>query len=456
MAVNTTEGGLSAPTRHNIEWKEKEFYDKNSIDDELSRVFEACHGCRRCVSLCQAFPTLFDLIDESENFDLESVDKKDYSKVVDECYLCDLCYQTKCTYVPPHEWAIDFPHLMLRAKAEKFKNKEQKKSKLIQIRNNLLSSTDKLFSLFSKPVIANITNYLFSKKAIRIILENILKIHRNADIPKMNPVNLKSRFKKINLKAINEADIMQTKKTRGKVKLFATCYCSNSTPEIAEDLIKVFNHNNIKIEIFNQENCCGMPKLELGDLESVENLKNKNIPNLARAVREGFDIVSPVPSCVLMFKQELPLLFPNDEDVKLVQKSIFDPFEYLNLRDEEGLFNNDFKESKGKIAYQTACHQRVQNFGPKTKTILSKIPDSEITMIERCSGHDGTYAIKLESFENSLKIKRPVVSRIKKDDYKVFTSDCPMAAKHIGNDLDKNNIEVELHPISILKSAYKI
>lgn len=456
MAVNTTEGGLSAPTRHNIDWKENKFYDKNSINDELTRVFEACHGCRRCVSLCQAFPTLFDLIDESENFDLESVDKKDYVKVVDECYMCDLCYQTKCPYVPPHEWAIDFPHLMLRAKAEKFKNNEKKENKIIKLRNYLLSSTDILFSSLSKPVIANIVNFIFSKKIIRIFLENVLKIHRDADLPRMSPVNLKTRLKKLNLKIIGQKDIVKTNKTKGKVKLFSTCYCSNSTPEIAEDLIKVFIHNNIQTEIFDQENCCGMPKLELGDLKSVEYLKNKNIPNLAKAVKDGYDIVSPVPSCVLMFKQELPLLFPNDKDVKLVQKNIFDPFEYLNLRDEEGLFNENFKESKGKIAYQTACHQRVQNFGPKTKSILSKIPESEITMIERCSGHDGTYAIKLESFENSIKIRRPVVSRIKKDSYKIFTSDCPMAAKHISNDLDNNEIEVKLHPISILKSAYGI
>lgn len=453
MSVNTTEGGLSAPTRHNIGWKEDLFYDTTSINNELSRVFEACHGCRRCVSLCEAFPTLFDLIDESENFDLESVDTKDFIKVVDECYMCDLCYQTKCPYVPPHEWAIDFPHLMLRAKAEKFKTQNNNTKKMMRLRNYILSSTDIVFKKGSYPIISNLINYLLTNRIVRIILEKILKIHRDADLPLMNSNNIKKRFEKIRSYKIN---ITKTQKTNGKVKLFSTCYCTSSHPELAEDLIKVFLHNNIQTEIFNNENCCGMPKLELGDLKSVEELMKKNIPNLAKAVKEGYDLVSPVPSCVLMFKQELPLLFPDIEDVKLVQKSIFDPFEYLNLRDEEGLFNSEFKNSTGKIAYQTACHQRVQNFGPKTKNILSKIPGSEITMIERCSGHDGTYAIKLESFKKSLKIRKPVVSRIEKGEYKVFTSDCPMAAKHIGNALNKNNIEIELHPISILKSAYEI
>ena len=453
MSVNTTEGGLSAPTRHNIKWKEELFYDNTSLNNELSRVFEACHGCRRCVNLCEAFPTLFDLIDESENFDLESVNTKDFNKVVDECYMCDLCYQTKCPYVPPHEWAIDFPHLMLRAKAAKFKKQNINTKKMTRLRNYILSSTDMTFKNCSYPIISNIINYLLSNKIIRVILEKTLKIHRNADLPAMNSNNIKKRFEKIKSSKIN---ITKTKKTKGRVKLFSTCYCASSEPKLAEDLIKVFLHNNIQIEIFKNENCCGMPKLELGDLKSVEELKKKNIPYLVEVIKKGYDIVSPVPSCVLMFKQELPLLFPDDNDVKLVQKNIFDPFEYLNLRDEEGLFNSKFKNTAGKIAYQTACHQRVQNFGPKTKTILSKIPGSEITMIERCSGHDGTYAIKLESFEKSLKIRKPVISRIEKNNYKVFTSDCPMAAKHVGNALNRNNIKIELHPISILKSAYEI
>ena len=451
MSVKITEGGLSAPTRHNIKWKENAFLDKALVNNELMRVFEACHGCRRCVSLCEAFPTLFDLIDGSENFDLESVDKKDYLKVVDECYLCDLCYQTKCPYVPPHEWAIDFPHLMLRAKAEKFER--QKLKKTIRFRNYILSSTDIIFKNSSKPIISNIINFILKLKLIRIILEKFIGIHRNAELPKMDSNNLKKRFKKIINKKNN---ITKTSKTKGKVKLFASCYCSNSEPGLAEDLIRVFIHNNIQTEISEQEYCCGMPKLELGDLKSVEKLKEKNIPLLVQAIKDGYDIVSPVPSCVLMFKQELPLLFPNDKDVILVQKNMFDPFEYLSLRDEEGLFNSNFKNTSGKIAYQTACHQRVQNFGPKTKLILSKIPESDITIIERCSGHDGTYAIKAESFEKSIKIRKPVVTKIKKDNYKIFTSDCPMAAKHIASALDKDSIEVKLHPISILKTAYGI
>ena len=114
------EGSLEAPVRHSIDWHDPEFYDKKALESEMERVFDICHTCRRCVSLCNAFPSLFDLIDESETMELDSVSKASYESVVDECYMCDLCYLTKCPYVPPHEWNVDFPHLMLRAKAVKF------------------------------------------------------------------------------------------------------------------------------------------------------------------------------------------------------------------------------------------------------------------------------------------------------------------------------------------------
>ena len=117
------EGNLQAPTRHALDWRSPEFYDEAALYEEQERVFDICHGCRRCVSLCGAFPTLFDLVDSSETMEVDGVAKDDYWKVVDQCYLCDVCYMTKCPYVPPHPWNVDFPHLMLRAKAKRFKSR---------------------------------------------------------------------------------------------------------------------------------------------------------------------------------------------------------------------------------------------------------------------------------------------------------------------------------------------
>ena len=301
--INTSrEGGIDAPTRHNLDWKNPEFYDQSKIDEELYRTFEICHGCRRCVSLCDAYPTLFDLIDESETYDIDSVEKKDYKKVVDECYMCDLCYQTKCPYVPPHPWALDFPHLMLRSKAANFKKNNGPIKK--KIRDKSLSSTDN-FKYGSIPLIDLTINTITSSKIARKAIEKVGGIHSNATLPKFDSNTLKKRYKKLD--EFNPEET-QTDRTTGKVMIFGTCYCHYNTPDIGEDLINVLRFNDIKTELIEKEKCCGMPKLELGDLDSVEEAKKYNIPKLVKAIKDGYDIIAPIPSCVLMYKQELPCL----------------------------------------------------------------------------------------------------------------------------------------------------
>ena len=196
-----------------------------------------------------------------------------------------------------------------------------------------------------------------------------------------------------------------------------------------------------------------MPKLELGDLEAVAKAKEVNIPVLAAMVDAGWDIVTPIPSCTLMFKQELPLMFPDDPDVAKVRAAMFDPFEYLMLRHKEGLLKTDFDQKLGKVTYQVPCHLRVQNIGLKTRDALQLVPDTTVEVIERCSGHDGTYAVKKEFHEISRKIARPVVNKLKKSDADHFVSDCPMAADQIVQDLTDHEAN---NPMSLLRSAYGI
>ena len=444
MAV-VREGNLEAPTRHPLNWKDPEFYNEESLYSELERVYDVCHGCRRCVSLCQSFPTLFDLVDESDTFEVDGVAKADYWKVVDHCYLCDLCYMTKCPYVPPHEWEVDFPHLMLRAKAVKFKKGE------VKTRDKILTSTDALGKLAGIPVVAGIVNASNRAKPTRKLLESVLDVHVDARLPEFHSRSLRSRLSdNVGKQATGEA----AGTTSGKVALFATCYGNRNEPIIGEDLVAVFEHNGIPVTMAQKEQCCGMPKLELGDLESVEAAKNANIPVLAKLVDEGWDIVAPIPSCALMFKQELPLMFPDDADVKRVGEAIFDPFEYLMLRHKHGKLNTDFKKPLGKVAYHAACHQRVQNIGAKTRDILALIPETEVDLIERCSGHDGTYAVKKEFHETSMKIVRPVVKRVQKAAADHYGSDCPMAGHHIEHGMaDGSQTE---HPMSLLRQAYGI
>jgi glycerol-3-phosphate dehydrogenase subunit C len=437
------EGNLEAPKRHPLDWQTPSFYDEDDLNKELERVFDICHGCRRCVSLCHSFPTLFDLVDESDTMEVDGVDKKDYWKVVEHCYLCDLCYMTKCPYVPPHEWNVDFPHLMLRAKAVNFKKGHTRK------RDKILSSTDILGKLVTSiPLVDVTTNALNNNKTFRKALEAILDVHRDAPVPAYHYRTLRKQAKHL----IESQTVQATAKTTGKVVLFSTCYGNYNSPEIAADLIRVFQYNNIEVKLAQKEVCCGMPKLELGDLDTVASAKQINIPLLAELVEQGYDIVAPVPSCVLMFKQELPLMFPDDAAVIKVQQAIYDPFEYLMLRHKDGLLSTAFKNSLGDVSYHVACHLRVQNIGLKTRDVLALIPETSINPIERCSGHDGTYAVKKEFHPISVKIARPVAKKIDQVSPDHLASDCPMAARHIA-DVSTGDIKPE-HPMSLLAYAY--
>jgi len=440
---STREGSLEAPTRHALDWKNPKFYDQDALFKELERVFEICHGCRRCVSLCNSFPTLFDLVDESDTMEIDGVAKQDYWKVVDHCYLCDLCFLTKCPYVPPHEWDLDFPHLMLQAKAVKYKQQG------VSFRDRTLTSTDAVGRLAGIPVVAGVVNAMNRNSGFRKLLEKQLGVSAEAKLPKYHSRSMRSR-----LSAKSGASAEPAGPTKGRVALFATCYGNRNEPHIGEDLAAVFEHNGIPVTIAPKEQCCGMPKLELGDLESVAKAKQANIPVLARLVDEGWDLVAPVPSCVLMFKQELPLLFPDDPDVAKVRDACFDPFEYLMLRHKHGKLKTDFKQPLGKVAYHVACHQRVQRIGLKTRDALRLIPDTQIEVIERCSGHDGTYAVKVEYHQISMKIGRPVVNKVKQGGVDYYTSDCAMAGHQIANGLDDGS--EPQHPISLLRKAYGI
>ncbi|MFT5110946.1 MAG: glycerol-3-phosphate dehydrogenase subunit C [Parasphingorhabdus sp.] len=437
------EGSLEAPTRHALDWKSDAFYNEDELFTEMERVFDICHGCRRCVSLCQSFPTLFDLVDESETMEVDGIAKQDYWKVVDHCYLCDLCYLTKCPYVPPHEWNLDFPHLMLRAKATRFKEESS------STRDKILSSTDTVGSLASIPIVVNVVNAANNNTAARGLLEKTLGVHKDARLPPYNSKTLRKR-----MRGHSSVVAKAGQRTAGKVALFGTCYGNYNEPGIGEDLVTVLEHNNIEVKLIDGEKCCGMPKLELGDLQSVEKQKQHNIPLMKKAIDEGYDIMALVPSCVLMFKQELPLMFPDDGDVTAVQKGMFDPFEYLMLRHKDGLLNTSFTNSLGKVSYHVACHQRVQRIGNKTRDLLKLIPDTTVTAIERCSGHDGTYAVKKEFHAASVKIARPVVKLIKRQDADHYGSDCPVAGRHLEHILD--NGTTAQHPISLLRKAYGI
>ena len=444
------EGSLEAPTRHPIDWRNPEFHDEAACEKEMERVFDICHGCRRCVSLCQSFPTLFDLVDATEDGEVHGVARADYGKVVDQCYLCDLCYMTKCPYVPPHPWNLDFPHLMLRAKAIKFRKGQVGKGE------QLLASTDVHGQFAGIPVVVQLVNAVNRTRPMRRVLDHTLGVHPEAWLPEL--ANWRFRWGAKDRKPDGTA-IQDGQRTPGKVAVYSTCYVNYNEPGIGHDLLKVLAHNEIPYEIVEKESCCGMPKLELGDLEAVARHKEANIPVLARYAREGWAIVSAIPSCTLMFKQELPLMFPEDADVQAVKEAMFDPFEYLVARHKDGLLKTDFKAPLGKVSYHIPCHGRVQNIGRKTEEMFKLIGQKvnvQLNTVERCSGHAGTYGVKTPYHPVALKIGRPVFKAMAKDEPDVISSDCALAGHHIaqGMSIAGTPPKALRHPLSLVRQAY--
>jgi glycerol-3-phosphate dehydrogenase subunit C len=443
--MSNREGNLDAPTRHPLDWTNPDFYDEEKLHTEMERVFDMCHGCRRCLSLCGSFPTLFDLVDATDDGEVHGVDKKDYDKVVDECFLCDVCYVTKCPYVPPHPWNLDFPHLMLRAKAVKFKKGD------VKMRDKVLASTDKMGMFAGIPIVTEAVNAINRTGVMRSAMESTLGVDKKAWIPEYAP----KTFPQL-ATASTAWPVKDGAKTPGKVAIYATCYINYNEPGIGQDLIKILEHNQIPYELVDKEACCGMPKLELGDLESVAANKDKNIPKLAKLAREGYAIVTPIPSCTLMFKQELPLMFPHEEDVQLVKEAMWDPFEYFIARNRDGLLNTDFKEELGHVSYHIPCHSRVQNVGKKTAETLKLVPGTEVNVVERCSGHSGTWGVKKEFHDTAMKIGKPVFKAMANNTPDYISSDCQLAGHHIEQGMEENGLaKAEMaHPLTLIAKAY--
>jgi glycerol-3-phosphate dehydrogenase subunit C len=391
------EGSLEAPTRHPLDWLSDAFYDQEALDQELARVFDICAGCRRCVSLCGAFPTLFDLVDATDTGEVHEVDKAEFGKVVDQCYLCDLCYMTKCPYVPPHPWNVDFPHLMLRAKAIDYKKGD------VKLRDKFLSNTDALGHFAGIPVVTQTVNAVNHTAAARGIMESALGVDKNAWLPDFATHKFRSAAKKS-----PAAQVRDGERTPGKVAIYTTCYVNFNEPGIGHDLLAVLAHNEIPYELVKSEACCGMPLLEQGNLQGVADKKEKNLPVLAKYAREGYAIMGAIPSCVLMYKHELPLMFPDDADVRAVSEAFWDPFEYFVSRHRDGLLKTDFNTALGKVSYHVPCHARVQNIGRKTSETLALVPDTQVTVVERCSGHAGAFGVKKEFHRTAMQIGTPV------------------------------------------------
>src|SRR5690606_10987222 len=416
-------------------------------DDELRRVFDICHGCRRCFNLCDSFPRLFDLIDASETEELDSVASEDFKPVVDACTLCDMCFLTKCPYVPPHEFNLDFPHLMLRYRAVEKRNG---KTKFV---SGELAKTDRNGKL-AAPV-AGLANWATdrSNSFTRGIMQSTLGIDKNAALPKYQSKTLVKRAKE------NPLEINVDAPAYGrKAVIYATCFGNYNNPTTGEATRKVLAKNGIETEVV-YPGCCGMPQMEQGDLAAVAENAKKVSAELGKWIDKGYDVIALVSSCALMLKFEWPLIVPGNEDVEKLSKSTFDVAEYvMEFAKKEGMA--DGMQPIGEdVAMHLACHARAQNMGAKGAEILRRIPETKVTVVERCSGHGGSWGVMKDNFETALKVGKPAARAVLRANAKYIASECPLAAEHLLQGSENLDAEATakkeaLHPIELLAKAY--
>ena len=444
------EGSLEAPTRLPLDWQNPEFCDEAKIDAELRRVFDICHGCRRCFNLCDSFPRLFDMIDQSESGELDGVASPRFKEVVDACTLCDMCFMTKCPYVPPHAFNLDFPHLMLRYRAAELKRGGA------SFVEKQISETDRNGKLAG--LVAPLVNWATREDngLTRTAMERVAGIDRKAAVPKFHGKSFTARARTETPQINRDAPAFGR-----KAVLYATCFVNFNNPEIGIAARKVLAKNGVETEIVYPR-CCGMPKLEHGDLAAVAENAGLVAEALGPWIDKGYDVIALVPSCALMLKFEWPLIVPNDPAVRRLAKATRDIGEYVvDIAKKDGLALG-LKPLAGGVTVHLACHARAQNIGPKAAEMLRLIPETAVGVIERCSGHGGSWGMMKENFATALKTGRPVAREALNQDTPHVVSECPLAGLHIVQGIERlaegeaaaRAPKTAPHPIQLFAAAY--
>lgn len=440
------EGSTQAPTRHPVDFNHPDFLDQKKLDKEMRRVFEICHGCRRCFNLCDSFPKLFDMIDKSKSEDVKSLSSDQFAPVVDSCTLCDMCFMTKCPYVPPHEFDLDFPHLMLRYRALQ---KKQKKLTLIPAQLAQIDRNSKIGVTFSWFInwVLNVKN-----KILRKILEMVFGIDKKVKLPVYNAETFSKYFKKNN-DSIN----IETSSKNRKVVIYSTCFVNFNKKDTGIAALKVLKKNGVEVQE-TYPGCCGMPFLEQADLPKVVNQAKKVTKDLLKWVDKGYQVITLTASCGLMLKLEWPLLLPKNKEIKRLSKNVSDIDEYIvDISGKEGLAKG-LQEIDGGVTVHHACHARAQNMGNKARDMLKLIPNIKIDVVEKCAGHGGTFGVMKKTHNLAVKVGQPTARQIGNKNNKYMVSDCPLAGKHLKQletDVNIANDEA-LHPIELIAKAYKL
>jgi glycerol-3-phosphate dehydrogenase subunit C len=417
------------------------YFDPAKLKPELERVYDICVGCRMCFNLCPSFPALFKFADKYEN-DVLQLTQAESDYVIDTCYQCKICY-VKCPYTPDdgHEFQLDFPRLMQRAKAIRVSQRG------LGLRERLLGNPDLLGKLAGlTPWLANLANRI---PINRWILEKILGVHRHKLLPAFHGTTFMRWF-------AGQRSKLKLNGPNGKALYYPTCFVNYNAPEVGQAAVTVLTRNQVTLEC-SYEQCCGMPALDGGDVATAQKLARKNIAQLKPWVDKGYTVLVTNPTCSMMMRKEYPGLVGGD-DAKALSEHVMDPNEYLNTLRRAGKLDKNFRSTPGRIAYHVPCHLRAQNIGYRSRDMMDAIGGStEVELVAECCGHDGTWAMKREYFEMSLQAGRKAFDGMTRGANPegapkgVMTTDCPLAAIQFQQ---ATGIK-PLHPLQVLARAYE-
>ncbi len=468
--------------RRPVQWKHETYYDEKSLEEELRRVADICHGCRRCFNLCDSFPVLFKAVDAAPSEELNTVPSATFKQVADACTLCDMCFTTKCPYTPPHEFDLDFPHLILRYRAQ-----EEKARNMAAAAASDTGVDQGPFRQFHKPVppaavepgvdrslpmrpssqahrlyanqdlvgplasrLAPIVNQLTKTPGSvpRKVMQKVTGVDANAPLPTF----ASTTFVELFVAAKEEPAASQR-----KVVLYATCFVNHNRPSVGQALVRLLRAAKVHVEVCFPE-CCGMPQLEQGLVGEVAAKAQRVTRELGRFVDAGYEVVALTPSCTLMLRQEWPLLLPESPAAARVGGKTLEASELVLQLVRDGSLALPAAPMPGVVTLHHACHARAQNIGFKSRELLALVPQLQVSVIERCSGHGGTWG--MEHYETALRVGAPVFAKAAQDAESAqrkqlphfVTSDCPLAADHVSDGKKKQGSTVEstqLQPIEI-------
>ncbi|HLK25973.1 MAG TPA: hypothetical protein VKT30_15070 [Caulobacteraceae bacterium] len=439
------EGGLKAPFRHPIAWRDESYYALDAVEAEMERIFDICHGCRRCFNLCDSFPILFDLIDGGPTGELDGVARSDYAKVDAACTLCDMCFMSKCPYVPPHPFDVDFPHVILRYRAAKRRHGKK------DFMRDQLAETDRNGKL-AAPV-APLANWATARRnrPARKLLEAVAGIDADAGLPAFHAKTAERRLK--TPPAPNPAGPAFGKR---RALIYATCFADYNQPETAVAAAKALARLGVEVAV-DYPGCCGMPKLEAGNLAAVAAGAQRVAAHFAPKIEAGWEVVAPTASCALMLKFEWPLILPENEQVKTLAAATRDAGEYVVELVKAHGEPSGLRPVRGGVTLHHACHARAQAMGVKSAEMLRLIPDTQVDVIERCSGHGGTFGVMKATRQHAIKVGRPTARQVAQKENAALCSDCPLACRHLAALVEaqpgKGPSPRLAHPIEIFAEA---